>query len=401
MKLFRKELKRISTILLTDAQLRKTLATIRSLGNKGIDIIASEDTRWTTSSFSKYCCRGLVYPKPGKEPEAFYTWLVKTIQENSVEVLFPMDDNVMDVVIAHKEELQKICRMLLPDANDYKIASDKGLAVVAAQRSGLDCPETWVPEDEDELLNLEAYVAEITFPLVIKPRKSNGSRGIVVVNKREEFVERYLQVHQRFQFPLIQEYISPGPRFDVCLLFNNRSQLRASFVQEELRHFPLDRGPSTVQKSVWRPDLVELAAGLLKDLNWQGIAEVEFMYDEKDGKLKFMEINPRFWNSLYLSILSGVDFPWLLYQLIMEGDVSEVNNYRTDVKCRWSLPGDILHFLVNKNRFSMDPPLWAGKRSGVYDDVLSLSDPGPTVGFILACLHFLPNREMWKQMFDR
>ena len=388
-------------VLLTDAQLRKTLAAIRSLGNKGIDIIASEDTRWTTSSFSKFCRRGLVYPKPGKEPEAFYEWLVKIIQENSINVLFPMDDNVMDVVIAHKEELQKLCRMLLPDAENYNIASDKGLAVAAAKKSGLNCPETWMPKTQDDLLNLDSFVAELAFPLVIKPRKSNGSRGIVVVNKREDFAEQYLQVHQRFTFPLIQEYISPGPRFDVCLLFNSQSELRASFVQKELRHFPLDRGPSTVQESVWRPDLVELAAGLLKDLNWQGIAEVEFMLDEKDEKLKFMEINPRFWNSLYLSMLAGVDFPWLLYRLIMDGDVPEVSNYRIGVKCRWSLPGDILHFLFNKNRFRMDPPLWAGKRSGVYDDVLSLSDPGPTLGFLLACLHFLPDREMWKQMFDR
>ena len=389
------------TVLLTDAQLRKTLAAIRSLGNKGIDIIASEDTRWTTSSFSKFCRRGMVYPKPSKEPDAFYEWLRKTINENSVEVLFPMDDNVMDVVIAHKEELQKLCRMLLPDAESYNIASDKGLAVVAAQKSGLDCPETWMPKNEDDLLKLESMVADLAFPLVIKPRKSNGSRGIVVVNKREDFVEHYLQVHQRFSFPLIQEYIRPGPRFDVCLLFNSKSELRASFVQKELRHFPLDRGPSTMQESVWLPDLIELAVGLLKDLNWQGIAEVEFMLDEKDGKFKFMEINPRFWNSLYLSMLAGVDFPWLLYRLIIEGDVPEVSDYRTDVKCRWSLPGDILHFLVNKNRFRMDPPLWAGKKSGVYDDVLSLSDPGPTVGFIMACLHFLPDREMWKQMFDR
>lgn len=389
------------TVLLTDAQLRKTLAAIRSLGNRGIDIIASEDTRWTTSSFSKFCRRGLVYPKPGKEPEAFYQWLVKTIQENAIEVLFPMDDNVMNVVMLHKEELQKSCRMLLPDAENYNNANDKGLAVEAARKSGLDCPETWLLKNEHDLLNLETLIADLVFPLVIKPRKSNGSRGIAVVNRREDFVGQYLQVHKSFPFPLIQEYISPGPRFDVCLLFNDKSQLRASFVQKELRHFPLDRGPSTVQESVFRPELVELAAGLLRDLNWQGIAEVEFMYDEKDRKLKFMEINTRFWNSLYLSILAGVDFPWLLYRLIMDGDVSEVSNYRTGVKCRWSLPGDILHFLANKNRFKMDPPLWAGKRSGVYDDVLSLSDPGPTLGFILACLHFLPDREMWKQMFNR
>lgn len=391
----------IANVLVTDAQLRKTLAAIRSLGRKGIDVFAAEDTRWTTSSFSKFCQRGLVYPEPTTDPDSFLEWLIDTLQEYSVDVLFPMDDKIMDVVIAHKNKLEKYCRMLLPDIESYSIASDKGYAVMAAQRSGLDCPRTWILNDQNDLHNLEYIMGDLAFPIIIKPRKSSGSRGIVVVYKREDFIKQYLKVHQRFPFPLIQEYIKPGPRFDVCLLFNRESQPRACFVQKEIRHFPIDRGPSTVQESVWCPDLVRCATDLLKDLHWRGIAEVEFMLDEKDGTLKFMEINPRFWNSLYLSILAGVDFPWLLYRLIIEGEIPEVTNYSIGVKCRWSLPGDILHFLFNKNRFRMDPPFWAGKGSAVFDDVLSLRDPGPTIGFIMACLHFLPNKKMWKLMFER
>lgn len=389
------------TVLLTDAQQRKTLAAIRSLGNRGIDIIAAEDTRWATSVFSKFCRHGLVYPNPRKQPEDFYEWLIDTIRINNIDVLFPMDDNIMDVVIDHKAELQKLCRMLLPEKESYRIASDKGLAVMSAQKSGLDCPKTYYLENEDDLLQLESYISELCFPLVIKPRKSSGSRGILVVNNKEEFLESYQQVHQSFPFPLIQEYISPGPRFDVCLLFNKNSQLRAAFVQKELRHFPLERGPSTLQESVAYPDLVEQSFSLLSRLKWQGIAEVEFILDQKDGKLKFMEINPRFWNSLYLSILSGVDFPWLLYKLITEGDVPVVTCYQTGLKCRWSLPGDLLHFISNKHRFQMNPPFWAGKKLGIYDDILSLSDPGPILGFLLACLYYLPDKEMWRKMFDR
>lgn len=388
-------------MLLTDAQQRKTLAAIRSLGRKGLNILAAEDTRWATSSFSKYCRRGLVYPNPAAEPDAFIKWLKKTIQENSCEALFPMDDHVMELVIRHKEELGNTCRMLLPEEESYNIATDKGRSVMLALDSSLDCPVTLILKDEQEIVELEGLIADREFPLVIKPRISSGSRGIAVVHDREDFVQRYLEIHQSYPFPLIQEYISPGVRFDVCLLFDNRSELKASFVQKELRHFPLDRGPSTVQESVWRPDLVELATGMLKKLNWKGIAEVEFMVDKKDSKLKFMEINTRFWNSLECSILSGVDFPWLLYKLMIGEDVPVVDKYQIGIKCRWSLPGDLLHFLFNKNRFRMKPSFFAGKRSGLNDDILSFSDPGPTIGFLLACLHYLPEKKMWKKIFDR
>jgi len=42
---------------------------------------------------------------------------------------------------------------------------------------------------------------------------------------------------------------------------------------------------------------------------------VEFRVDARDGTAKLMEVNPRFWGSLQLSILSGADFPYLLYNL--------------------------------------------------------------------------------------
>jgi predicted ATP-grasp superfamily ATP-dependent carboligase len=60
--------------------------------------------------------------------------------------------------------------------------------------------------------------------------------------------------------------------------------------------------------------MVPWAVSLLKELQWAGVADVEFMIDPRDGTPKLMEINPRFWSSLYLALECGVDFPWLLVQ---------------------------------------------------------------------------------------
>lgn len=387
--------------MLTDAQQRKTLAVVRSLGQRGISIMTAEDTRWATASYSKYSAKRLVSPNPGLAPERYFAWLTGVLSENHFDVLFPMDDDSMGVMMAHRAELEQFSRMPFPPKPAFRVAEDKGLSVVKAGEAGLDCPLTLSPQTEADIANLNILTASFTFPVLIKPRRSSGSRGITLVGQREDLSGLYRQVHQNYPFPLIQEFIPPGTRYDVCLLYDHETELRAFFVQEELRHFPLDKGPSTLQKSVWRPDLVEQADRLLRRLDWVGVAEVEFMIDCRDGRAKFMEINPRFWGSLYLSILSGVDFPWLLYQLAMNGKVPEVMNYRLDVMCKWSLPADILHFLFNPERLHMNPPLWAGKRSGVYDDILSLNDPLPVLGFILAGLHYLPDRRMWKMIFDR
>lgn len=88
--------------------------------------------------------------------------------------------------------------------------------------------------------------ADLPYPLVIKPRKSSGSRGIIKVERPGDLVQAYKQIHALYPFPLIQEFIPTGPRYDVAMLFNKANQVRASFVQKEIRHFPLERGPSTL-----------------------------------------------------------------------------------------------------------------------------------------------------------
>jgi len=64
-----------------------------------------------------------------------------------------------------------------------------------------------------------------------------------------------------------------------------------------------------------------------------------------------MEINARFWGSLQLAIDSGVDFPWLLYQIAIGKKPDLVNNYKIGLKSRWLL-GDLdnLYLTFKENK---------------------------------------------------
>ena len=70
-----------------------------------------------------------------------------------------------------------------------------------------------------------------------------------------------------------------------------------------------------MREGVEHPQVMELGLSLLKSLNWVGIAMVEFKVDPRDGIPKLMEVNPRFWGSLQLAIVSGVDFPYLILKM--------------------------------------------------------------------------------------
>jgi predicted ATP-grasp superfamily ATP-dependent carboligase len=388
----------MKTVLLTNGQQRKTLAAARSLGKKGIKVIAAEETSFNPTAFSKYCSKFLVYPSPKKSPEEFYKWLCLAIVDYNCDILFPMDDDVLEIVMEHYEELSNLCSIPVPSKESYEIACDKGRATETAMKAGVSCPETIIPANIEELNKI---ASKVKLPAVIKPRKSSGSRGIRAVYTKEELISQYLQVHEQYPFPMIQEKIGLGERFDVCLLYDNNNSLKASFVQKELRHFPVDIGPSTLQESVVSEELMNMALAIMGKLPWKGIAELEFMIDSNDRKPKFMEINTRFWASLQTAIYAGVDFPWLLYGVALENEIENCFKYKEGVKCSWLLPGDILHFVTNKNRFKMNPPFLSGKKHGVRDDIISREDLLPVLGFFLACLRYVFDLNMWKLIFKR
>lgn len=387
----------MNRVFVTDGQPRTALMITRSLGRKGIEVYAGEKTRFAPTLFSKYCQKAFVYPDPHAFPEQYFNWLVKTVQEQNCSVLFPMDDATLEVVMPRRKEMEKHCRMALPPDNSYRITADKKLSYLAAVEAGLACPYTVTDIDLDRL---EETAETLEYPVIIKPRKSAGSRGITYVENKSELPGKYRQVHHVYPYPMIQRYIPPAAKYSVCLLFDKSSNLKASFIQKQLRHYPVDMGTSVIQESVYYPALIEEAMRLMKRLPWVGVMEMEFLVD-KAGKPYFMEINPRFWASVQMAILAGVDFPWLLYNLILDNEVEEVHTYTAGLRCRWLLPGDILHFLADKRRWQMDPPFLAGRRHNVHDDIMTWDDPMPTVGFILASIRYMFSRKMWKLLLRR
>jgi len=388
----------MSSVLITNAQLRKSLSAVRSLGARGIKTVVCDETIFTPAGFSRFCTKNMAYPNPRRYPEKFYSWLLDTLRRYKCNVLFPMDDDTLEVVMQNKEELEKECLLPLPSIESYHIACDKTKSVEFVLKAGVSCPRTVYPQSEEDLFKA---VAELAFPLVIKPRKSSGSRGIRIVNNKEELMCEYKSVSEAFSQPQVQEYIGNGDRYDVCMIFSKDNEIRASFIQKELRHFPVDTGPSTLQESVLYPELLEMAMKIMSKLKWYGVVEIEFMIDSRDNKPKFMEINPRFWNSLHMATLAGIDFPWMLYKIATEGDVEKAFSYEIGVKCQWLLPGDILHYIFNKNRRKMQPPLFGGKKYKMHDDIISKNDFLPVFGFILACFRYLFDINKWIFLFKR
>ena len=386
------------SVLVTDGHFRKTLAVVRSLGRKGIAVTVGERTHLNTSFFSKYCTRRLVYPSPRQSPVQFIEFILKEIKKNHYDCLFPMEEETLLLLAKHHCEIAKYTHLLISDLQKIEYVRDKGNLLQFAEKHGIPVPKT---SYDPPTLTLPPWGGGEGEGYVIKPRISSGSFGIVYVKKREDLIPSYQSVHQRFPFPLIQEWIPDGGgTYGLSALFDEASNIKAAFVHKKLRMYPVQGGPSTLREGVEHPQIMELGLSLLKSLNWVGVGMVEFKVDSRDGVPKLMEVNPRFWGSLQLAIVSGVDFPYLILRMAKGESFEPVLRYQVGKRCRWLLLGDILHFFNNPNRFHLHPSFFRFFDPDTSYDIISKEDPLPVLGSAATFFTFLYDPEM-KRFLER
>ena len=111
---------------------------------------------------------------------------------------------------------------------------------------------------------------------------------------------------------MIQEKIPFKNKYTVGVLCNADSRVRRLCVIKEIRNYPVETGPGCCVETVRYPELEKLSIRLMESLNYYGIADIDFLIDERTGGPVLMEINPRFWGSVQVAINAGVDFPVLL-----------------------------------------------------------------------------------------
>ncbi|RPI09717.1 MAG: ATP-grasp domain-containing protein [Zetaproteobacteria bacterium] len=376
-------------VLILDGFWNKALAAVRSLGRRGVFVGAGERTRLAPALFSRHCRRRFVYPSPTRRREDFLAALERELETGGYDVLMPMELATQLAVTDARERLERRARIPFADADRTRRVHDKGFLTAFARDHGIACPATVFPEGPERAA---ALAGDLSYPVLVKPCHSSGGRGIVRVERPADLAEAYARVHAAFPAPIVQECLPPGGEaVGVAVLMNFASEPRASFVYRRIREYPASGGPSTLRESIRDPELQTTAERLLSLLGWVGVAMVEFKVDPRDGQPTLLEVNPRFWGSLHHAIVCGVDFPWLLCRLAVDGDVEPQAGYRVGVRSRSLLHGDAMHFFATPGWWRLRPTLFD---FSVPDDVLSAEDPLPILGRIASLAAFVSDRDL-------
>lgn len=381
-------------VLVTDGLWRKSLSVVRALGVDGIKVGVAGDSYFTTSFFSRYCSKKVIIPNAANDEKGFLKGFINELENEKYDVVFPMEDSTIEALISKRKDVESLVRLPLPSSHSLNIAWDKSKTLLMAQRLGIPIPKTFIPKSNKDIRKI---ADKVSYPVVIKPKTASGSKGLRYVDTKLDLVETYNKLVKDFDGLIIQERIPrEGRGIGASFLFDWNSKPLAGFTYQRLREYPVNGGPSTLRESTNNSELMEMGMEILKKLKWVGVAMVEFKMDPRDKKAKLMEINPRFWGSLELSIVSGVNFPVLIYKMAMGEKFKPVFKYRVGVRCRWLIPGDVLHFVSNPDRFDMDPSFFDFWADNTHYDQLKRDDIKGTLGTILCTGVHTLNPNMWR-----
>jgi predicted ATP-grasp superfamily ATP-dependent carboligase len=295
-----------------------------------------------------------------------------------------MEESTLLALLRHRRSLPPGVHLPFPDLARLEEARDKERILKRARSLGIPIPQTvFAPPDRTPR-------EDPPFPAVVKPTLSTGAVGLRFADTREELSRAIEEVRPRFPHLLLQERLPPeGEGIGVSVLMGEGERIHALFTHRRLREYPVSGGASTLRESAREPQAEEDAVRLLASMGWRGVAMVEFKRDVRDGSFKLMEVNPRFWGSLALAVRAGVNMPLLLVRWARGEPMEPPPPYRTGVRSRWLLPGDLLHFLHNPDRFRLEPPFFRFRGKHLGYDILDARDPWPVLGTILSFFPFL------------
>jgi D-aspartate ligase len=291
------------------------LSVARSLGRKGVAVVLVTDDH-PLPRLSRYVRQSFAWPG-ALSPQAA-EWLIDFAAKHDLQnwLLIPCADADVKCVAEHLTRLRTAFTVVGSDWADLQKVCDKQLLAKTAAAIGVAFPRDYRIQSEDDCARIE-----IRFPVVLKPamrmeRNEFTAAKAWRANSRDELKQLYRQAASLVGLDnvVVQELIPGGgeAQFSYAALWHGNAPV-AEMTARRTRQYPIEFSYTSSFVEVADNDAVTVAGRkLLSSIGFEGLVEIEFKFDARDGSYKVLDVNPRAWSWLALCGDAGLDLPVLM-----------------------------------------------------------------------------------------
>jgi D-aspartate ligase len=312
------------SVVLATAAAGGTIAAVRNLGARSVDVEVISSERLGAAAWSRYAKRTYSAP-PESDSERFLERLLAIGEANPGRILLPTSDETAWIYAENALPLERHFRLYHPPISSLQRILDKKLFSEAALKVGLSVLPTWDPLSLEELAGL---APNLSFPILIKPRthvhRVRNDKG-VAVDSPHELIRQYRRFVHREQEratdnpllpdarrPILQKLVRVGNEgvLSITGFIDRTGEL---FVTRAARKVFLRSQPVGVgvcfEAEPSPKELPDLVRRLCRELGYFGLFEVEFLRFE--GYWVVIDFNPRMFSQIGLDIRRGMPLPLL------------------------------------------------------------------------------------------
>jgi biotin carboxylase len=214
------------------------------------------------------------------------------VRRHEIDVIFPSDD-VSTRLLAGLAGRLPVRTAPLPDLATFDLFNDKWNFTQFCLENGVRAPQAWLYDDGDSLRRaLDA--GEIALPITVKPTNRSGGIGVLHIREPSEIA----LIDRIDYWPVLAQRHIVGETIGISVLCEHGRVLAHATQRRDTARFQLFANP----------DLLANVTRLAALTGFSGPANFDAVLADDDGLSYLVECNPRFWYTIYLSMIAGLNF---------------------------------------------------------------------------------------------
>ncbi|WP_086235215.1 acetyl-CoA carboxylase biotin carboxylase subunit, partial [Campylobacter devanensis] len=315
-----REIKRILIANRGEIALR-ALRTIQEMGKEAVVVhsTADKDALYVKYADASICIGGA----RSSESYLHIPAIITACEISEADAIFPgygfLSENQNFVEICEKHNI----KFIGPSVEAMALMSDKSKAKQMMMRAGIPV----VPGSDGAIKDIEMakkLASEIGYPVIIKAAAGGGGRGMRVVEKEEDLEKSFWSAESEAMSAFgdgtmyMEKYISNPRHIEVQVLgdeYGNVIHVGERDCSMQRRHQKLiEESPAVILDDKTRDELHQTAVNAAKAIGYTGAGTFEFLYDQRDNKFYFIEMNTRLQVEHCVSeMCSGLDLiEWMI-----------------------------------------------------------------------------------------